>query len=995
MSGNEVEKPLKSGETPEEETKPEQEASSGTPAFIVGIGASAGGLDALEKFLTHLPPDTGMAFIVVTHMDPSRPGMMPEILSRFTEMPVHEIEDGMTVRADTVYMIPPDADLSIMNGTLFLKEPEKTRGVRMPIDSFFRSLAQDRGRKAIGILLSGMGSDGTFGIRAIKEHLGIVMVQDPGTTPFKAMPESAIATGMVDFIVSPEALPDNLLKYAGTAVSVPEGGGALDGESETALLKILMLIRTRTGHDFSGYKTNMIYRRIERRMNIHQISRVVDYIRYLQQAPQEVANLHRELLIGVTQFFREPEAWDALKQHILSDLLPNRPEGAVLRVWVPGCSTGEEAYTLAIILRECLDADPKYRTMQVQIYATDLDAEAIDTARSGRYPLNIGADVTSERLERFFVREEDEYRIKQEIRDSMVFAVQNVISDPPFTRLDILCCRNLLIYFTADLQKKVIPIFHYALSAGGLLFLGSAESINGFVDIFRPLDAKWKIFYRRDVGRLQVRPVEFPTAPLPPRYVPPPGEGARPEEIPVSTLAHQLLVDLFAPPTVLIDPAGDIVYFHGKTTRYLEHPGGKASLNIYVMAREDIGRELAPAVRAALNEDREINIRDIELTRGGRTERLDIRIAPVHAPGRGTPLLMVAFQQVASPTPTGPGTAPDGDPRCRELERELKISRARLQATVEEMEASQEEMRSMNEEMQSTNEELQSTNEELVTSKEELQSLNEELLTVNAELQKKIEEATIAQEDMRNLMNSTEIGIIFLDGDLRVRRFTQKATAFLNLIPSDIGRPITDLVSHLVETDLGRKAGEVLETLIPQEIPVEARDGGWYLMRLLPYRTAENRIDGVTITFLDVTRLKQLERSVVQARNYAENIISTIREPLLVLDANLRIVSANPSFYRLFQVKGEETVGKALYIIGGRQWDIPALRRLLEEILPEDTYFENYAVEHDFPAIGRRKMLLNARRVVGDRLGDALILLAIEDVTERPCPEEQESRSGA
>ena len=991
MPEREVEISSKPDEGAAPDGEPEQATSSGTPAFTVGIGASAGGLDALEKFFTHLPPDTGVAFIIVTHMDPSRPGMMPEILSRFTKMPVHEASDGMTVRADTVYIIPSDADLSIMNGTLFLNPPEKTRGVRMPIDSFFRSLADDQGRKAISLLLSGMGSDGTFGIRAIKEHLGTVMVQDPNTTTFKAMPESAIATGMVDFIAPAEALPDHLLKYAGTAVSAPGSGEALDEESEAALLRILMLIRTRTGHDFSGYKRNMIYRRIERRMNIHQLSRVTDYIRYLQQAPQEVANLHRDLLIGVTQFFREPDAWDALKQHLLSDLLPDRPEGTVLRVWVPGCSTGEEAFTLAIILRECLDSDPKYSTMQMQIYATDLDAEAIDKARLGRYSVNIGADVAPERLERFFVREEDEYLIKKEIRDSMVFAVQNVISDPPFTRLDILCCRNLLIYFTADLQKRIIPIFHYALSTGGLLFLGSAESINGFVDIFQPLDTKWKIFSRRAVGQLQARPVEFPTRSVP-RHAPAPGEGARPEEIPVPTLANQLLVDLFAPPTVLINPAGDIVYFHGKTPRYLEHPGGKATLNIYVMAREEIRRELAPAVRAAHNEDREVQIRDIELTRGGRTEKLDLRVTPVHTPGGGAPLLMVAFQRVMPPAPAGGSTAPDGDPRCRELENELKISRSRLQATVEEMEASQEEMRSMNEEMQSTNEELQSTNEELITSKEELQSLNEELLTVNAELQKKIEEAAISQEDMRNLMNSTDIGIIFLDSDLRVRRFTPKATALVNLIPSDIGRPITDLVSHLVETDIGPKAQNVLETLIPQEAPVESRDGGWYLMRVLPYRTAENRIDGVTITFLDVTRMKQLERSVVHARNYAENIVSTVREPLLVLDADLHIVSANPSFYQLFRVSREETVGKPLYLIGDRQWDIPALRRLLEDVLPRDTYFENYMVEHDFPAIGRRKILLNARKVAGEHPGDALILLVMEDVTGQPCPEEQESR---
>jgi two-component system, chemotaxis family, CheB/CheR fusion protein len=963
--------------------------SPGDP-FIVGIGASAGGLDAFEQFFTHLPPNTGMVFVLVPHLDPTHKGMMPELIQRHSKMPVVEITDGITVKRNTVYVIPPNADLSILHGTLVLSELSQARGLRTPIDSFFKSLALDQDGRAIGVVLSGMGTDGTHGIRTIKEHNGLVMVQDPDSAKYPSMPQSAIATHLADVVAPVEELPAKLIEYAKTysavtrkmAAGVEKGAGKMT----PALQKIFTLLRSRTGHDFSLYKRSTICRRIERRMGIHQLNRIADYVRYLQENPKEVEILFNEILIGVTGFFREPEAWEALKRQLIQHFETNRPEGRTIRVWAPGCSTGEEAYTLAMVLVECLDVVDAARTMKIQIFATDIDRQAIDTARQGVYLSNIASDVSAERLNRFLIREDDRFRVKQEVRDLIVFAQQDLIMDPPFTRLDLVCCRNLLIYFTPGLQRKALQIFHYALCPGSILFLGSAESAAGSGHLFQTLDSKWKIFQRQEVPLSQRGMLDLPLPHVSNQYSVRTADERRAKERSISTIAPEVLLEHFAPPAIFITRDGDIVYFHGKTGTFLEPAAGKPNLNIYAMARQEIRTELVGAIHKALREKRSTTVNGVRVKISGQDRLLSFTVTPVQTPASGRDIYMVVFEEASVPSPEKPGSAAETEGGaesavCAALEEALREAKGQLQATIEENQATQEEMRSMNEELQSANEELQSTNEELISSKEEFQSLNEELTTVNAELQAKIADLSASHNDLRNVLNSTEIGVLLLDANLHVRRYTPETTKIVNLIPSDLGRPITDLSININHENLAEDARSVLNTLQSQEKLLQTPDGHWYSLRILPYRTINNVIDGVIITFSDVTTQKEAEISAREARAFADHIIATIREPLIVLDTHLKIVLANQSFYRTFQVDPKETEGHLIYTVGNNQWDIPRLRRLLEDILLANSPFEDFDVEHDFPQIGRRIMRLNARKIQTDRPERDLVLLAIEDVT--------------
>ncbi|MDN7024080.1 PAS domain-containing protein [Methanoculleus sp. FWC-SCC1] len=953
------------------------------PLAIVGIGASAGGLEALELFFTQMPPDTGIAFVLITHMDPAQKGLLPEILRRFTAMPVRETEDGMTVEADTVYVKPAAADLSIFHGTIGHLEPVRTHGMRMPIDGFFQHLAEDQNGKAIGIVLSGTGSDGTLGIRAVKERTGMVMAQDPDSAQFTGMPESAIATGLVDYIAPAERLPELLVQYVKFSITALAGEQPATARIEAELRKIFTLIRLQSGQDFSQYKRSTIRRRIERRMAIHQIPSIGEYVRFLQENPHEIEILASELLIGVTRFFRDPEAWDTLQEEVISDLIPAKPEGSVLRAWVVGCSTGEEAYSMAIVLRECLDA--LERPDMVQIFATDVDRRAIETARHGIYPANIAADISPGRLERFFVKEDGRYRIRKEIRDSVIFATQNVISDPPFTHLDILSCRNLLIYLSADLQKRLIPLFQYALNPGGYLFLGTAESVAGSGAAFRTVESRWKIFQRRDVTPPQAPRLELPAVLTPPAAAEPKTRDFAREEEAASELAREWLLQEFAPPAVIVNENGDIFYFHGRTGRYLEPGPGRATLNVFAMAKGEIRDALESVLDAAVREKQRFVQKGVSVRGDGGERRVLLTARPVgRRAGRGEMLYSIVFQDLEEPPgEPAPKEAPDrdtpGNDRMTPLEQELAETRARLQYTIEDMQASREELTSMNEELQSTNEELQSTNEELTSSKEELQSLNEELLTVNAEHQKKIEELSETHDDMQNLLRTTRIPILFLDEDLRVRRFTDPIRPIINLQSGDVGRPVTDLAVNLKDERLRADVREVLDSLQVRTKQVQTRDGRWFEMRIVPYRTEENRIEGVVVTFIDIAPLKDLESSLRRARTYAESVVATVHEPLAVLDADLRIVSANRSFSTLFRLAPGEAEGHLLSDLGNRQWDTTELRRLLEEVASGQTEIEGSEV-----GIGRRRMRLSARSIRPDA-GPGLILLAVEDVSGRPA----------
>jgi len=852
---------------PDEEpaTIPAQDGLSGLespPLPIVGIGASAGGLEALEQFLRHVPEGCGMAFVIVQHLDPTHKGILPELLQRTTRMAVLQARDRMRVKPDCVYVIPPNKDMSILHGVLHLFEPTAPRGLRLPIDFFLRSLAEDQQERSIGVILSGMGSDGTMGLRAIKENAGVVLVQEPASARFDSMPRSAIDAGLADLVAPAEELPVKIIDYLRHARVLTRTERPLEEKDQSALEKVLILLRAKTGHDFSLYKKTTMYRRIERRMGIHQIDRIAAYVRYLQENSQELELLFKELLIGVTNFFRDPAAWEQLKGEFIPALLADRTAGGVLRAWSSGCSTGEEAYSLAIAFKETLEQLKPRENFTLQIFATDLDRDAIDKARQGVYPANIAADVSPERLRRFFIQEGSGYRVGKEIREMVTFATQNVIMDPPFTKLDIIICRNLLIYLTPELQKKLLPLFHYSLNPGGILFLGSAETVSTFTDLFAPLNTKTRLFRRRE-SVLPAEPVAFPSSFVPALPGVPKELTMMKPAANLQSLADQLLLQHFSPPAVLVNDKGDILYISGRTGKYLEPAAGKANWNIFAMAREGLRFDLGSAFQKAVRHKEAITLKGLKVGENGGTQTVDVTVQAIEEPEALRGMVMIVFTAVATPPEkkaTGRSRSSASDnTRVLELEQELQQVREELQTTREEMQSSQEELKSTNEELQSTNEELQSTNEELTTSREEMQSLNEELQTVNAEQQSKMDELSRMNNDMRNLLNSTEIVTVFLDNDLHVRRFTTGANRLFKLIPGDVGRPLSDIASDLLYPGMTEEAREVLRTLVFSEKQIAATDGRWFSVRIMPYRTMEDVIGGVVITFADITAAKTLE----------------------------------------------------------------------------------------------------------------------------------------
>ncbi len=972
---------------------------------IVGMGASAGGLEAFEQFFSRLPSDTGLAFVLVPHLEPTHKGMMPELLQRHTKMPVVEVEDGMRVQPNCVYVIPPNADLSILHGRLQVLEPTVPRGQRMPIDGFFRHLAADRREKAIAIILSGMGRDGAQGLKAIKENFGMVMVQDPASSKYDSMPRSAINTGMVDYVAAAHELPDRLIQYVTRAPALPQKHGPVEAEPSAALDKIFVLLRAHTGNDFSCYKQNTIHRRLERRMSVHQFDRLPQYVRFLQENPQEIELLSKELLIGVTHFFRDPGLFTILQETAFPPLLQDHSAGNPLRIWNPGCSTGEETYSLAITLNECWEALELRGVPAIRIFATDIDKDAIDKARRGVFSAGIAADMSPERLDRYFVREDDTYRIRKEIRDLVVFAPQNLLADPPFTKMDILCCRNLLIYINVETQEKILPLMHFALNPGGLLILGTAESIGNFHRLFFSLDKKWKVYQRREVSERPQLEMPSPTVPRRRERVADSGSFGE-SDMDITYAAQRAILDCYGPPSVVVNIEGDILYVNGRTGKYLEPSSGKVNNNVFAMAREGLREHLGAAVHNATTRRTLVTVGGVKVKSNGGFTTIDLSVRPIVGPSTRQNMLLVVFEETPACHVEEAMESGANHPEAAaipaatvttDLEEKLRYTRERLQATIEEMEVTQEELRSANEELQSNNEELQSANEELNSSKEELQSLNEEMQTVNAELQSKIEELSQSNSDMKNLLNGIELATIFLDNDLRVMRFTPQATGIVNLTANDAGRPLGHFTTCVNYDRLVQDAREVLDTLVSREVQVQTNDGRWFNLRVLPYRSMNNMIDGVVMTFSDITPLKQLEHSLREqatelqaARDYAQGIISTIREPLVVLDDRLRIVSASSAFYETFQVTPAMSEGLLLYEIDRQPWDSPALRQLLEEILLKNSTFEDFRVEYDFPTVGPKVLLLNARQIVPEAAPARLILLAMEDITtsSRAVPEE-------
>jgi two-component system, chemotaxis family, CheB/CheR fusion protein len=959
----------------------------GSPAFpVVGIGASAGGLEAFSQLLKALPEQTGMAFVLVQHLDPTHQSQLGVLLSKMTRMRVLEPADGQALQPDHVYVIAPNTELSLASGGVLRVEPRPdVRGPHLPIDHFFRSLAEQRQSSAIGVVLSGTGSDGSLGLEEIKAAGGITFAQDQASAAHAGMPQSAVHSGCVDLVLPPDRIAHELVRISQHAYISPQQGAeaAAEGDDDGDFKAVLSLLRASSGVDFSAYRDTTVRRRIERRVALHGGS-LGRYVEHLKGNRAELDALYQDVLINVTSFFREPAAFEALKSRAFPQILADRRPDSTIRLWVPGCSTGQEAYSLAIALLEFLDDKPV--RPQICIFATDLsDSASMHKAREGLYPDSIESEVSPERRRRFFTKEDSKYRVNKALREVVVFARQNVAADPPFSRIDLLSCRNLLIYLSPALQKRVIPTFHYALNPGGFLLLGASETIGGHADLFSVVDQQHRLYSRKST----------PGRPYPHFRVDdyPAGRGREAAPAPARPLpadwqreADRVAAGQYVPPGVLITDEFDILQFRGQTGPFLAPAAGDPSHNLLKMAREGLFLPLRNAVHQCKQANAVVRQPGVRV-RGESVDRvIDLHVMPVRLPLAGERCYLVLFEEqsrratLAAPPPEAPqeGSAAE----AHHLRQELASTREYLQSLLEQQDAANEELRSANEEILSSNEELQSTNEELETAKEELQSVNEELITVNEQLQHRNIELARLNDDMSNLLASSGLATVVLGADLRIRRFTPAAGRLLGLQSGDVGRPIGHLRLGLEPRDIEALAGEVIERVQMQEREVRGSDGRSYLLRIHPYRTADNRIDGVVLVPFDIDDLRRVQTALQEASDYTAAIVETVREPLLVLDTQLRVQSANRAFYRMFRAAPDETVGRPLHELGNRQWDIPALREQLDKVLTKNQPFADFDIRHEFESIGVKVMRLNARRVVREGERSELILLAIEDHTE-------------
>jgi two-component system CheB/CheR fusion protein len=967
-----------------------QERPTPRPLFpLVGIGASAGGLEAFSELLHHLPEKTGMAFVLVQHLDPKHGSVLQEILARITKIPVTYIVYGVAVQTNYIYVIPANADLEIHNGALQLKARMLTHGTHMPIDRFLRSLAEDRGERAISVILSGTAYDGTEGCRAIKAAGGITFAQDEKTAKYNSMPRSAVNSECVDFVLPPKKIARELasigqhphVAYVASPAEVEVAGGD-DLEGLFALLRKGMNV------DFTHYKHTTLLRRIRRRMVLQKLEKLNDYVRYVKKTPGELVDLFHDLLIHVTGFFRESEAFEALRNVVYPNLFQDRKPDTPIRVWVPGCSTGEEAYSIAITLLEyswIQSRNLSQAATAIQIFATDISDTSLNHARTGLYSESVVANISPQRLARFFVRVDGGYQISKSIRDMCVFALHTIAKDPPFSNLDFISCRNLLIYLGPVLQKRVISTLHYALKPSGYLMMGASESLGTFADYFGLVDKKYKIYHKKKTAtRLApyftgmdyalFKDEEGRTA-----KEPPPGFAIEKD-------VQRLLLNRFVPASIVVNEEMEIVQFHGRTGAYLEPAPGQPTFSLSKMAREGLLVDLRTALAAAKKENAPVRKEGVRIQSNGGTRNVDFEVIPIHGHTPPERFYVVVFQDASPPTAPSAGKrrgkiSKAESPTLRQNERqkrELTQLREQLQSLIEDHETTTEEFKAANEEVISANEELQSTNEELETAKEELQSGNEELTTLNEEMENRNTELTQVNNDLLNLFGNANIPVVMLSNDLRIRRFTPPAQKMLNLLPGDIGRRLGEIRPNLDLQDLEGVARETVKTATLYEREVRATDGKWHLLRIRPYRTLEEKIDGAVISLQDIDILK---RTLDQTRDYAAALIETARESILVLDGKLRVTAANLAFYRTFEVSREETEKRQIFELGNGQWDIPRLRQLLEDIIESNTRVDDFEVQNDFPHLGSRSMLLNAHRIE-TQPGRRLILLAIEDVTE-------------
>jgi len=990
---------------------------------IVGIGASAGGLEAFTQLLQNLPIDTGMAFVLVQHLDPVHASALTQILSKATSLPVREVTNDLPVEANHVYVIPPNVSMSIAQGVLKLQPREETGEPHRSIDFFFVSLAQDHRERAIGVILSGTASDGTLGLVAIKAEGGITFAQDE-SAKYNSMPRSAVAAGCVDLVLAPDGIAKELAHIARhpylavrapspveeaedhvteTALSAGRRGrpgsetnAAQGGPAHNSLKKILILLRNHSAVDFSLYKTSTIQRRITRRMALNKLVSLDAYAQFLRGTPDEIKALYADLLIGVTNFFRNPEAFDTLKRVVFPKLTPERDEP--VRIWVPGCSTGQEAYSIAMAFAEF--SDTSARAPKLQVFATDVNDETLTRARAGLYVKTLLLDVSTARLRRFFVEEEGGYRVCKSLRETVIFARQNLLNDPPFSRMHLISCRNLLIYLQPNSQNNILPKFHYALRPKGFLFLGASESIGSFPDLFEPMDKKHKIFCKKS-GPTPALRLDFAprhpggkekTAPL---AVAQGAKTLRPE-LNVEHEADRVALSRHTPPGVLVNAEFQILQFRGDTSPYLKPPTGWATFDVLKMASAELVLPLRAVLNKAKKERKAVRREKVRFDHAGKARSLDIEIVPLK--NLKEPCYLIFFEEAGdrsvpdSPSNrstkplAGPGKAGGGEPAARQiarLERDLAETREFLQSIQEQSEAANEELQASNEEVTSANEELQSVNEELETSQEELESTNEELTTVNEEMTNRNTELNLLINDLGNFQRSAPIPIVLLGRDLAIRRFTVAAEKQFNLSASDIGQPLGRVRHNLDMPDLEEFVGEVISTVREREREVEdIHHRRSYSLRVLPYLSLDNKVDGAVLVLVDISDLKRTQREVTAARDYAEATIRTARDPQIVLRADLRVNTGNEAFYETFKTTRDQTDGRPIEELGSRQWAIPKLRALLEDIVPQNSSFNEFEVTHDFPQIGRRTMLLNARSLeLKD--GSPMILLGIEDVTER------------
>lgn len=925
---------------------------------IIAMGGSAGSFHAFEAFFRHTPKDTGFAFVIIMHLDPIQNIGLSELIQKSTSMRVVEAEDGTKILPNHIYVIPPGKDMGIHNGHLLLFNASRSKGAHMCIDYFLQSLAEDQWNYAVGIVFSGMGADGETGLRMIKEKLGMAMVQLPETAEYSSMPEAAIKTGMIDYILPPEEMPGKLIQYLNHPALKTVGTDELlkERNNQTHLNKILMMLRSHTGHDFTLYKKNTITRRVERRIAFHQLPDYINYVNFLRENPQEIEILFKELLIGVTKFFRDVPAFEQMKEYLYARLIKKNHDEPI-RIWIAGCSTGEEAYSVAIFLMEFLSAIKSRPQPKVQIFATDLDPNAIDHARAGFYFSNIISEISPEHLDKYFIKKNNGYVVKKEVRELIVFAQHNLIKDAPFTRLDLLCCRNVMIYLTADLQKKLMPIFHYSLNIGGILFLGPAESVGIFNDAFNVLDSKWRLYERKDGVSVAGKMIDFPfniTNQSDKNM-----KGMQEKPVAKSLLAerfHKVLLEAYTPASLLVDDKGEILYINGKVDKYLKFPSGEASMNIHKIVVEELRYALGNAIHQCILEKAKIEYADLKINFNGVLQMVDFSVDRLDDTQLQNLFVVIFIDKGPIKKKTAAigkrssiqGAAVEG------LEKELTYTKQQLHTTIEQMETSLEELKSTNEELQSTNEELQSTNEEALTTKEEMQSLNEELMTINLQYQNKAEELTRMNNDMKNLLDNTDIGTIFLDNNLNILRFTPQVNKLFNVINSDVGRSITHIVSNFDYPSIENAIVEVIEKLNGKELEVKTKTNDWYNLRIMPYRTMDNFISGAVLTFTKITPVKALERKFTSLLCYIQATVDQLQHAAVILDRDGKVLVVNSFFLQLFQMREAEIREQFFMEIVHNRWNTSKLDLLF---LTEEKHPKLY-LQHDFPSIGIKKLMI-------------------------------------